>query len=361
MAPKFEPSRCSGSPWSGDLQSSAVRLFNRGSSASLPRSTRSAAPASPGKELRQLAKSNRRHATLEAQRQLIRLRHLEGVRLIAATERQSLPEPDMGGLPDVEGLPEVAPPQLTAAVVRAGILRDGCLLVRGLLTHHDAATLVTGIDRAFAAREDSEAGRTPEPGYYEEFAPEDPFDVASYRPFIKKGGGVLMVDSPVLAAQMLDVLDRAGIPRLVEAYFGEPPLLSAHKTTLRKAEATHTGSWHQDGSFMGNARALNLWVALSHCGDVAPGLDIVPRRLESIVVKHEEMLRVRLARSKAHEAAGDRGIVRPIFEPGDALFFDELLLHQTAVDPSMPNPRYAIENWFFGGSAFPDGYAPVAV
>ena len=39
--------------------------------------------------------------------------------------------------------------------------------------------------------------------------------------------------------------------------------------------------------------------------------------------------------------AGDVGIVRPIFDPGDALLFDHLFLHQTGSDPSMPNPRYA--------------------
>ena len=54
-------------------------------------------------------------------------------------------------------------------------------------------------------------------------------------------------------------------------------------------------------------------------------------------------------------------IIRPIFEPGDALFFDEMFLHQTGSDPSMRKPRYAIENWFFGGSAFPGEYAPIAV
>ena len=35
----------------------------------------------------------------------------------------------------------------------------------------------------------------------------------------------------------------------------------------------------------------------------------------------------------AEEAAGDAGIVRPIFDPGDALLFDELFLHQTALGP----------------------------
>lgn len=59
------------------------------------------------------------------------------------------------------------------------------------------------------------------------------------------------------------------------------------------------------------------------------------------------------------EPAGDAGIVRPIFNPGDALLFDELFMHETGSDPSMPNPRYAIESWFFGASVFPDIYVPL--
>ncbi len=123
------------------------------------------------------------------------------------------------------------------------------------------------------------------------------------------------------------------------------------------------GAWHQDGSFMGEVRSLNLWLSLSRCGDVAPGLDLVPRRLEQLVATQtdEAVLPIQVSQRNAEDAAGDAAIVRPIFEPGDALFFDELFLHQTASDPSMPNPRYAIENWFFGGSAFPSDYAPVAV
>ncbi len=42
------------------------------------------------------------------------------------------------------------------------------------------------------------------------------------------------------------------------------------------------------------------------------------------------------------------------------LLFDEMFLHQTASDPSMPNDRYAIESWFFGPSGWPESYAPVA-
>ena len=64
----------------------------------------------------------------------------------------------------------------------------------------------------------------------------------------------------------------------MRGYLGEPPLLSVHKTTLRKADPSVGGAWHQDGAFMGDVRALNLWLSLSRCGDEAPGLDIVPRR-----------------------------------------------------------------------------------
>jgi hypothetical protein len=126
---------------------------------------------------------------------------------------------------------------------------------------------------------------------------------------------------------------------------------------------TVAGAWHQDGKFMGDVRSINLWLSLSRCGDEAPGLDVVPRRLEHIVstATDEAVLSYQVSQQKAEEAAGDKPIVRPIFEPGDALFFDELFLHQTGSDPSMPNPRFAIESWFFGGSAFPADYAPLVV
>ena len=181
------------------------------------------------------------------------------------------------------------------------------------------------------------------------------------RPWIREGGGVLAADSPRLSFEMLELFGAAGLPALVAGYLGEPAVLSVHKTTLRKAEPTVGGAWHQDGAFMGDVKALNLWLSLSRCGDLAPGLDIVPRRVDHVVIDHDAMLDVELTRAKAKEAAGDVPIIRPVFEPGDALFFDELFLHQTGSDPAMPNPRFAIESWFFGGSAFPADYAPVAV
>jgi hypothetical protein len=163
---------------------------------------------------------------------------------------------------------------------------------------------------------------------------------------------------------MTEIFRAAGLPGLVSGYLGEPALISVHKTTLRKADPSVPGSWHQDGFFMGPVRSLNLWLSLSRCGDVAPGLDLLPRRLDDYLATatEEAKLDYTISELRVDEAARALGtqVVRPIFEPGDAIFFDELFLHQTGSDPAMDKPRYAIENWFFGGSAFPAEYAPIA-
>jgi hypothetical protein len=301
-----------------------------------------------------------------SERRLLQLRHALGIRLLdaAAGSAPEHPEPDAAALAAApDGLPEIAAADVTPALLRAGILRDGCLLVRGLVDREAALAFAGQIDRAFTERDRHDAGTGPEPGYYEEFRPDVRYggEVAG-RAWIKEGGGVLAADSPMLSFEMTELFRDAGVPDLVERYLGEPALMSVHKTTLRKAEPTVGGAWHQDGAFMGDVRSLNLWLSLSRCGDEAPGLDVVPRRLDAFVASQtdEAVLSYQVSQAKAEEAAGEKGIVRPIFEPGDALFFDEMFLHQTASDPSMPNPRYAIENWFFGGSAFPGEYAPLA-
>jgi hypothetical protein len=121
-------------------------------------------------------------------------------------------------------------------------------------------------------------------------------------------------------------------------------------------------AWHQDGAFLGNVRALNVWAALSRCGDVAPGMDFVPRRLDEIVPAGTEgaIFEWSVAPGVVEQVAGEGGIVRPVFDPGDVILFDEMNLHSTAADPEMPNPRYAIESWFFGLSGFPADYVPIA-
>lgn len=307
-------------------------------------------------------------ADADARRRLLRLRHLAGIRLVQAAaagdEAPRFADADTAGLPAGDPLPEIAPGALSAGLIRAGILRDGCLLVRGLVGRDDALALAAEIDRAFAERERVAPTGTA-PGYYEEFRPRPPYGDVVGRTWIKQGGGLLAADAPRLHVQMMERFAAARLPQIVSEYLGEPALISVHKTTLRKADPSVPGAWHQDGFFMGRdrVRSLNLWLSLSRCGDLAPGLDIVPRRLERYVATatDEAALDYTISERVVREAAGEAAVVRPIFEPGDALFFDELFLHQTGSDPAMPNPRYAVENWFFGSSGFPDEYAPIAV
>jgi hypothetical protein len=315
-------------------------------------------------EIERLSASNRADAGRETERELLYLRNLAGIRRLDAAGDAAFPEPDAERLPSGDGLPEIrGAGAVTPGLLRAGILRDGCLLVRGLIPPNDAVRFAAKINRSFAERERHDTGQPHEPGYYDEFTPDPRFGAEMARPWIKQGGGVLAVDAPMLSFEMMELFAAAGLPELVEGYLGEPPLITAQKTTLRKAEPSIPGAWHQDGRFMGPVRALNLWLALSRCGDIAPGLDIVPRRLDHYVTTQtdEALLDYSVSQRMAQEAAGPTPILRPVFQPGDAIFFDELFLHKTGSDPEMPEPRYAIENWFFGGSAFPTEYAPIAV
>jgi len=315
-------------------------------------------------EIERLTEANRGNRSRETERRLLRLRHLAGIRLLDANGRSpEHPSPDFTGLPDADGLPEFTREDVTPELLRAGILRDGCLLVRGLVDRDEALRFAGQIDRSFAERDKHDSGESAAEGYYEEFRPHARYGDVNVRPWVKEGGGVLATDAPMLTFEMIEMFRAAGLERLVEDYLGEPPMFTVHKTTLRKAAPEVPGAWHQDGAFMGEVRALNLWLSLSRCGDESPGLDVVPRRLDYLVraQTEEAVLDYQVSQKNAEEAAGDKKIIRPIFEPGDALFFDELFLHATGSDPSMPKPRFAIENWFFGGSAFPGDYAPVAV
>lgn len=316
-------------------------------------------------EIERLAEANRQRYQRERSRSLLRLRNLLGVRRVQATDRATPRrlEPDESSLPRTDAVPEIAPDILSPALLRAAILRHGCLLVRGLVAHELATGFARKIDRSFAARDRHDAGQRYDRDLYEPFDPDPRLGVEPGRHWIKSGGGVLASDSPMLSLEMFEMFRQVHLPELVHGYLGEPPLITVHKTTLRRAEPAVAGAWHQDGKFMGDVRALNLWLSLSHCGDESPGLDLVPRRLDGYAQTQtdEAWLEHAVSQRVAEELAGERSILRPIFEPGDALLFDELFLHKTASDASMTKPRFAIENWFFAPSGFPTDYAPLSV
>jgi hypothetical protein len=315
-------------------------------------------------EIETLSEANRDAPDPERERSILRARHLAGIRLMDdAPPAPRFPDTERVDVAAGDPLPEFTRDELTPELLRAAILRDGCVLIRGLVSPERALGLADGIDRAYAERERSENGATATDGWYEEFTPHERCANVIFRNWIKEGGGLLGADSPRLTYRFMEALGESSFGDLVSGYLGEPALFSLGKTTMRKAEPGVSGQWHQDGRFMGPVRSLNLWLSLSRCGDVAPGLDIVPRRLDDYLATGTEgaALDWTISDAEAQQAAGDTGVIRPIFEPGDALLFDEVFLHKTGSEPSMPKPRYAIENWFFGGSSFPSDYAPIAI
>lgn len=317
-------------------------------------------------EIEALSAANRAERSADIERELRRYRHLAGISLVdgpSGDPADPEPAPQVPELGPQSRVPEVTSGELTAEILRASVLAHGCLLVRGLVERERATELAAEIERAFEVRTALRSGPVDHDGYYEELQPEVPSpNLLEERRWVEEGGGMFAIDSPRLMFGMLDSFEGAGLRTVIEGYLGERAAISSQKCTLRKTTPDVTGAWHQDGAFLGDVRALNVWLSLSRCGDVAPSMDIVPRRLDEYVPTGTEgtWLDFQVSQAVAEEAAAGVGIVRPIFEPGDALLFDEVFLHQTGSDPSMPNSRYAIESWFFGPSAYPDDYVPVA-
>jgi hypothetical protein len=108
---------------------------------------------------------------------------------------------------------------------------------------------------------------------------------------------------------------------------------------------------------------VNCWLALSDCGDDAPGLDLFPKRQTELVesgTKGAFDWWV-VGEGVAEEMARTTPIVTPLFKAGDAMLFDQMLLHRTGIRPGLTRERLAIESWFFAGSTFPMPQMPMAL
>ena len=269
--------------------------------------------------------------------------------------------------PQVEGPPELTPTELTTESVVGSILHHGSVIVRGLAPPAAVEQLTDGVERSFAAidgwiengRASTATSRWFVP--FETAAPQKP----AMRDWVRAGGGVWAVESPLLACQILDLYEAIGLRDVLEDYFGEAPAISLEKLTLRKVAPDTIPSWHQDGSFLGgDVRSLNLWLALSDCGGAAsvPGLEIVPRRVDELLETgtHGSVFPNSIGHALVERVAGPDTIVRPEFTAGDALLFDDRLVHRSAVSEGMTGHRYAVESWFFPASKIPDGYQGLA-
>jgi len=321
----------------------------------------------PLAEVEELMEANRAAPDSAVEKRIVQLRHEAFARL----DRSRIPDFSTAvngsgpSLPTPDGLPEIAAGELDRDSLRAGILGGGSLLIRGLLDEGRATRLRETIDGAFESRDSylrgaSVAETTP---WFDPFAPSPdyPLDPAQWNRMDLGGHEVWAPDSPRAMFELLGAFEASGLTDLITDYLGERPALSMNKSVLRKVPTDSGTNWHQDGAFLGRGiRTVNVWIALSRCGDIAPGLDVVSRRYEEIVETGTEgaVFPWSVSPQMVEETRQGATLARPTFNPGDALLFDHFCLHRTAVAPGMTEDRYATETWCFAPSVYPDKTVP---
>lgn len=282
--------------------------------------------------------------------------------------RSSWPPQYADPFPDVaDAPPEIAGKTLTAEILGGAIQHHGGLIVRGLIDQEQTSHLARVVRKAFDAAAECRSGATaPDASaWYSRYplSAEEGIRPAA-RDWVEQSGGVLTADSPRSLADFIAFLKTHGVTRVIEQYLGERAFLSLGKSTLRIVPPDAGAGWHQDGAFLGpDIRTVNVWLALSDCGEDAPGLDVYPRRLNGLAETGTKGAFASwvVGGGVVEEMSKMAPVVAPVFKAGDAMLFDQLYLHRTGVRHGMTRERMAIESWFFAGSTFPMIQMPLAL
>jgi hypothetical protein len=315
--------------------------------------------------VRLLTRANRASGDPAIEVRLVELRHRAFTELPDTSPYDTWPRTLPDPFPDTVGAPpEVDLEGLSSDVLGGAIVNHGCLLVRGFLDPDAVGRLIATIDRAFDAcdaRNDGVPLSETVPWFAPFSAPGHTLTFGE-RWWVRNGEGVWTADSPRALFEVLEEFDRRGLGEILAGYLGEPPALSVKKCTLRRVPVETGTDWHQDGAFLGQGiRTVNVWLALTDCGEDAPGLDLVPKRLPLVETGSEgAQFDWSVGPGVVERVAGPDGVMRPRFGAGDALLFDERFLHRTGVSEGMTRSRYAIESWFFAPSHYPDPQIPLA-
>jgi hypothetical protein len=309
-----------------------------------------------------LAAANREHRDPEIEIRLLELRHDAACSLASGAGRSPWPPTYSDPFPDVaRRLPEIGIIELSTEVVGGAVAHHGGLLVRGILTADQVKRGVDAIHRVEARRDRADDGPNGDSWY----RPYPAVRGGETRARVKRHGGTWLADSPASTAVVLDMLTSRGVIAAVAGHLGERPFFSLQKSTMRhSAPVDKLTAWHQDGSFLdSDVRTLNVWIALSPCGGdrPTPGLEVVPKRVEEILSTDGGIGPIAIAPELVKQVAVDAPSMRPVFEAGDGLIFDEHFVHRTFLHPNMTEDRYAIECWLFAPSHTPANYEPFLV
>jgi hypothetical protein len=315
-----------------------------------------------------LTAANRRQRHPAIERRLWQLRAAAFPELCGPGNQPGAWPPDDVDVALVDGLATVAPADLSAAALRSAVVQHGHAYVPGLLPGDRVERLVRDIDRSFDAFDRHASGESASQTspMFEPFDPGADHPAADelvrQRKRARGAGSLWIADSPYLLHQLVETLDTTGLSSVIAEYLGERPALSVLKCNARRVPLTTLyADWHQDGAFMGEGiRTLNVWIALTRCGRDAPGLDILPKRVPLVPTGTEgAIFSWGAAPAQVHKAAGATPVLRPEFDAGDVLLFDEFFLHRTACEEGMRGERHGIESWFFAPSCYPERAIPL--
>lgn len=312
----------------------------------------------------------RDRADRRLERLAVRLRHQAFHELAAKASPVASWPPSFDPRFDDDGrIPEIHRSGLDAETLKAGVFGRGALVVRELFGPEEVRRLREAVRASFRAYDRSDHGESAgrrDAWLHPHTLAETPEQRLNDRRWVRKASGVLAADSPRALSRLVAATDSAGVSTILAELFGERPALSVLKTTLRivlPGRVVDHG-WHQDGAFLGaDVRSINMWVALSDCGDDAPTLQMVPRRLESVLGSGGEgsAFSWSMSTKEVESLCGPSGPQWLHFSAGDVVFFDHLNLHSTAISEGMTKDRLAIEAWFFAPSGFPYDRIPLIV
>ena len=120
----------------------------------------------------------------------------------------------------------------------------------------------------------------------------------------------------------------------------ESPIFKSNGSQSRETTPTF---WHQDACVNQYPTAL-VWIALTPCGEDAPGLKLVCASPdEPIELFREEHSDDAPKERFIERNYGSDSVVRPTFAPGDALFFNHLTIHGTHVTAGMTRDRLSFK------------------
>jgi len=266
-------------------------------------------------------------------------------------------------------LPEIDAKDFTVDQLRTAVAKHGALIVRNMFSRTTMDTLITAADRVIDACSDPKATHPVStyfnpPNNLSSIMPKKDKELGNTRSFHRESGSAMCVEAPSVAEALLLLYEAHGLKELVGAYLGEPPCLSVKKWVLRRSKLpVAEAGWHQDGAFMGtNLNSINMWVPLNECGGEtgAPGMDVVPLRLHSLASAEGAQFDWSVSDSQVSSRFAQNQPLMPLFNAGDAFFFDHFYLHRTQYRTDFTKLRYAVETWFFGTSSFPKNQIPLA-